>query len=876
MENWLRFMGNIDSEGIKNLSKEETQKILAEKFDYISSLIKYSKKSGLKMKEYKLPEWSEWTFACGLWEEWDVSFQEFMDWKIELEDIPTEYFEPKYLYYRLPFLLTKNNDVLWPIIDHELQRAESTDFSDIVWNSREAVIHNLPVTSVGIFFNTFEDMYISKNQIRRWRAKKMWVLNLYRDMLQTSWQLDMRNSKPKLDQFSMLALYSRLNYEFPNEFKTEVIVDDDVQEEFNEFLPYLEEILDTQISNKERIQKKNEVLWPIIDRLWQKDMDALKRSKMKEQIEQEKKRQQEEQLKNTEQNTKNSLMDNLGENQDWWWESWREEWRENQDWWWESWWEEWVENQDWWWESWWEEWVENQDWWWESWWEGWVENQDWRWESWWEEWRENQDWWWESWWEEWKIDWEQWWKEVNSWTSNGKTNSRIEEEIRRRLSSMTQEEMKNFEEQIKNEIDKKNVQEHGNDLQLQKNFLGKKNDGIDDRLKDVLSTEWEKKENISVVEKQLEQDLDKSQQEIQGQSWVVVDLEQRENDLEQEKEIQEILAKIATSKMGEDFDRIEKLQNELEKLGWRVENIATEDIKERTDKAIKTVKEYINQQEQNYEKQLKKKWFSRDEEYLYKEYLEIEKEMEEYVDKFIKELEKEVPKLKEFNLEWGYSSWRIEDMNDAGKKVRLKQWWEKLYSRAEENESMKIDLGICLSVDNSWSMSEELYDTRRLAVFLWLLSEKWWIPFHINTFSEGLNVIKNVGDEFETKKWNFMRELNADGGCTNMSVSVQKNLEVIKKVKRTNPDTVFLPIFITDWAANRWITGQWLIELMKWFKWTSIVAWIWINEWYLKQRYPDSKVIWMKDSSEIMTKLLKSLKQFFVQNKSKIFKVVTQ
>ena len=441
---------------------------------------------------------------------------------------------------------------------------------------------------------------------------------------------------------------------------------------------------------------------------------------------------------------------------------------------------------------------------------------------------------------------------------------------------MTQEEMKNFEEQIKNEIDKKNVQEHGNDLQLQKNFLGKKNDGIDDRLKDVLSTEWEKKENISVVEKQLEQDLDKSQQEIQGQSWVVVDLEQRENDLEQEKEIQEILAKIATSKMGEDFDRIEKLQNELEKLGWRVENIATEDIKERTDKAIKTVKEYINQQEQNYEKQLKKKWFSRDEEYLYKEYLEIEKEMEEYVDKFIKELEKEVPKLKEFNLEWGYSSWRIEDMNDAGKKVRLKQWWEKLYSRAEENESMKIDLGICLSVDNSWSMSEELYDTRRLAVFLWLLSEKWWIPFHINTFSEGLNVIKNVGDEFETKKWNFMRELNADGGCTNMSVSVQKNLEVIKKVKRTNPDTVFLPIFITDWAANRWITGQWLIELMKWFKWTSIVAWIWINEWYLKQRYPDSKVIWMKDSSEIMTKLLKSLKQFFVQNKSKIFKVVTQ
>jgi hypothetical protein len=99
---------------------------------------------------------------------------------------------------------------------------------------------------------------------------------------------------------------------------------------------------------------------------------------------------------------------------------------------------------------------------------------------------------------------------------------------------------------------------------------------------------------------------------------------------------------------------------------------------------------------------------------------------------------------------------------------------------------------------------------------------------------------------------------------------------VIKEVKKTHPDTVFLPIFITDWDANEWIRGQWLIELMKWFRWLSIMAGIWINDEYLKRWYPDSKVVWMNDSSEIMTKLLRALKQFFKQHKSKIFKVTSE
>ena len=69
----------------------------------------------------------------------------------------------------------------------------------------------------------------------------------------------MKESAMKLDQFRTLVMYYRLKKEFPDEFKTEVLVDDDVQEEFGKILPHLEEILDIQTPNKERIQKKNNI-----------------------------------------------------------------------------------------------------------------------------------------------------------------------------------------------------------------------------------------------------------------------------------------------------------------------------------------------------------------------------------------------------------------------------------------------------------------------------------------------------------------------------------------------------------------------------------------------------------------------------------------
>jgi len=440
---------------------------------------------------------------------------------------------------------------------------------------------------------------------------------------------------------------------------------------------------------------------------------------------------------------------------------------------------------------------------------------------------------------------------------------------------MSEKDRKNLEEQIKKEIDKKNIQEHGKDLQVQKELLDK-DEWIKDKLKDLFSSKEEKDEKKQ--EQQAESEADKQQQKMQEQ-WEEIEkaVEQREQDLQKEEKIQEVLDEIEKASHEKDFEKIEELQKELEEMKKQAETtIDTSDIRERMKEKIDSMKDYIRDRERKYEKELQKNGFTKEEYELYQEYTRIEKEMEKYLDRFIKELSREIPKLKEYNLEWGYSSWRVTDMNDAGKKIRLKQWWSKLYSRYEETESMEINLWICLSIDNSWSMDDNMDDTTKLVVFLWLLCQKWGIPFHVNTFGDELNIIKDTDDDFDSRKWALMKQLDASGGCTDMWVSVKKDLEVIKKVKKTHPDTVFLPIFITDGAANEWITWQALIELIKWFKWLSMMIGIGVDEYKLKNWYPDSKVISLDSPSEIITKLLNELKKFFKQNKSKIFKVTSE
>lgn len=963
MKNWVNDF-NYDENllsWMKHLSKKEIQRIVAEKFEYFSSLIKYSKNSWLTMRPFQPSEWEEWTFACWLWEEGNKLFSQFMDGKIQFSEIPEEYFEPKYLYYWLPRLISKWNDVLWPIVDHELEHAESSDYWDMLMNSREAILHNLPVTTVWMFFNAFEDIYMGKKQIARWRAKKLWVQNLYKDMYKTTGTLSAKGKLLKLEQFANKVIYHRLCKEFPITFDVDYIVDDDVQEEFDNFIEHLEEIVDTTIDNKDRVKKKNQILWPIIERLGEKDMDKLQRERIKQQIQQERREQQGQQLQETQESTQEQLKDTLKqqESKNWqakewdeWknnWEQWEsknpQNWNENEwtnNWEWNS--EDW-ENQNSWNMQWqgneWKEGENGQNPWWNKPWNNWSEGEcnqpnesgaEWwtpqEWNEWnpqneWSEWAEssnkgttNKSQWTNIQWNQnsnWKVvsetnwnselqqsrsqsnnSWQsgqatkawhsaqsaQWWSDQQIGTESewqGIYDEQLEKEIQDRLNNMSEAERNQMIEDIKNKIDQENLREHWEDLRMQKKLLEQKEDSE----KNNNTEEWNKENasnEVSDKEQEHSESWEKDQLEEMQKQWEEIEkaVEKREEDLFDEKKLGEYLDKLEEMSRDKDLDKMEKVEEEYEKLLKEAENVESEDVRERLKEKIKWMRDYLKNKEKDYEEELRKSWFSREEEYLYKRYMKIEKELNRDVERFIKHLEAEIPKLKEYHLEWWYNSWRVTDMNDAWRKIKLKQWWEKLYSRYEEKESLEVNLWICLSIDVSWSMEDNIADTMRLVIFLWLLCQKWWIPFHVNTFWSRLTIIKDTDDEFESRKWALMRQLVADDWSTNISLSVKKDLDVIKEVEKTHPDTVFLPIFVTDWDANAWIRWNELIELMKWFNGLSTVVGIGINENQLKRWYPNSQVISLRDSSEIMSTLLRELRQFFKKHKSKIFKAVTE
>ena len=88
--------------------------------------------------------------------------------KVTIEDISEECFQPKYIYYRLPWLLEKPMDVIVPIMDHEFEHAESSDYKDIFVNTRKAIEKKLPYLVVNEFFNAVnEDPFVGNKQMAK-------------------------------------------------------------------------------------------------------------------------------------------------------------------------------------------------------------------------------------------------------------------------------------------------------------------------------------------------------------------------------------------------------------------------------------------------------------------------------------------------------------------------------------------------------------------------------------------------------------------------------------------------------------------------------------------------------------------------------------
>ncbi|MBR4567485.1 hypothetical protein IKO18_03485 [bacterium] len=96
-------------------------------------------------------------------------------------------------------------------------------------------------------------------------------------------------------------------------------------------------------------------------------------------------------------------------------------------------------------------------------------------------------------------------------------------------------------------------------------------------------------------------------EEMQKQ-WEEIEkaVDERNEDLENEKKMEEYLDKLEEMTHDKDMSKMEAVEKEYEHLLEESEKIESEDIKKRLKEKIESMKDYLKKKENDYEKELKK------------------------------------------------------------------------------------------------------------------------------------------------------------------------------------------------------------------------------------------------------------------------------
>jgi hypothetical protein len=96
-------------------------------------------------------------------------------------------------------------------------------------------------------------------------------------------------------------------------------------------------------------------------------------------------------------------------------------------------------------------------------------------------------------------------------------------------------------------------------------------------------------------------------EEMQKQ-WEEIEkaVDERNEDLENEKKMEEYLDKLEEMTHDKDMRKMEAVEKEYKHLLEEAEKIESEDIKKRLKEKIESMKDYLKKKENDYEKELKK------------------------------------------------------------------------------------------------------------------------------------------------------------------------------------------------------------------------------------------------------------------------------
>lgn len=210
--------------------------------------------------------------------------------------------------------------------------------------------------------------------------------------------------------------------------------------------------------------------------------------------------------------------------------------------------------------------------------------------------------------------------------------------------------------------------------------------------------------------------------------------------------------------LDEEKKELEKIDSEKE-LDKALENTLLDDeFKNKLEEYVDELRRKIQEQKKRMQKEMERLWFTEEELWYYKEYKELEKEVEPEVKRQIKELEKILPANYQYKDDetQRYRSWY--DL-DGTKLVDYYATWDtNIFIREDEvREHNEINMFETIIIDTSWSMWNFwstwsiLRESVKAAIIRAKVLEHFKVDFSIVLFWDTIKEVMSFWEKFSSK-----------------------------------------------------------------------------------------------------------------------------
>ena len=326
-----------------------------------------------------------------------------------------------------------------------------------------------------------------------------------------------------------------------------------------------------------------------------------------------------------------------------------------------------------------------------------------------------------------------------------------------------------------------------------------------------------------MVEKAKEDDLMKQSEELKN----VLD---KLDNAESREDIKKILDESKLSDFAKDMvDKIWKdkilddEKKELEKVDDEnkidellKDSLLDDEYKKKLKEYAKMMKDKIAEEKRKMRSEMERLWFNENEVTYFKEYKQLEAEVEPEVRKQIRELQKILPVNYQIltNEKDIYRSWPKIDWSKLADFVAT---WDPLIFRRnhEVRESNEINMFETIIIDTSWSMWNINYpwsilrESVKAAIIRAKVLEHFKVDFSIVLFWDRVDEVMSFGEKFSSKKKcsipaRLMRSAHKSGGNSKEPISyVYQNM--LKQYKKNRWKSFWNISFIWDGDLYSWM-----------------------------------------------------------------------